>query len=144
MPRLVACPACSVHFKVGEATCPHCGEPVRLDSGGVGRAAGAVLLGLTVASCRGEPEYGVPATDSVTTAGTEGDTDGTGGTGGTDDGATSTTKGTSATTGSTESTGTGTDAGTDGSTSLEPEYGVPTTDGSTSLEPEYGVPTTDA
>lgn len=155
MSRLVACTACSIHFKVTDAACPHCGEALRLDAGIVGRTAGAMLLGLTLASCVGgddsttvaEPEYGVPATESAsTTMDTDGGTDSN----------TSTTNdvtsageaeygvadtgpwGTSSTTLDTD-----TDTDTDGSTSVgEPEYGVPTTDGSTSLEPDYGVPTT--
>jgi hypothetical protein len=150
MPRLIACPSCSVHSKSDEAVCPHCGAPMRDGQGAVGRTAGAVLMGLAITACPGddggsgstttvEPEYGVPATDSAET-GSEG-----GSSGGASQSSTS-----ASTSASTTMQGT-TDAG-------EAEYGVPDTGfdesttggtgtdggssdtGSTSVEPDYGVP----
>lgn len=146
MPRLVACPSCSVHFKVSDSACPHCGAVLRTESGGLGRTAGAMLMGLTLASCTGddksttigEPEYGAPATESVgTTMDTDGGTDGMTSTtndvtssgeaeyGVADTGFTTSSTGSSSGT----ATDTDTDTDTDGSTSLEPDYGVPTTSG---------------
>jgi hypothetical protein len=125
MPRLIACPSCSVHVRRGGTTCPHCGATIR--DATVVRTAGAVLMGLTLAGCpgdedpsptsAGEPEYGVPATES--NSGEPTDESGTDDTGGSTD--------TGAETGETISVG-------------EPEYGVPETD--SVGEPDYGVPET--
>ena len=120
MPRLVACPSCNAHVKRADATCPHCGASMHDPAGSVRRTAGAVLMGLSIAStaCVAEPEYGVPATESDTNQ------PGTGSTSGTDD---TTSESTTGTTDSTDSVG-------------EPEYGVPETD--SVGEPDYGVPET--
>jgi hypothetical protein len=124
MPRLVACPSCSAHVHWGTNACPHCGQAI--PAGAVGRTAGAVLMGLTLAGCPGDdvggpvpqPEYGVPATESGEPI---------------DD------TGSEASTGHEDGTGTG--AETDATTSVgEPEYGVPET--SSVGEPDYGVPET--
>ncbi|MGH1343939.1 MAG: hypothetical protein ACRBN8_20440 [Nannocystales bacterium] len=82
----------------------------------LGRATGVVLAGLVLAGCQIEPEYGVPLT--ATTGGdTDTDTD-------TDTEPSSTTMGGEGTA-STGSSSTG--AGSGGSTSISPDYGVPTT-----------------
>ena len=47
--NLVVCGACSAHVKVVDSRCPHCGASMR--GGVVGRTAGAVLMGLTLAGC---------------------------------------------------------------------------------------------
>jgi len=128
--RLVACPSCQEHVKSNERVCPHCDTSLGTIGGAVGRAAAAVLMGLALASCNGkddpEPEYGVPVTES-SASNSESATDATTGT---------------ASEGSSSTAGTGTatgSTGTTGSTTIEPDYGVPTT----TAEPEYGVPTTD-
>lgn len=59
--RLVACPSCSCHYRAEEPGCPHCGS-----SSTSGRAAAALLLGLTLTSgCFGKSVamYGVAITD---------------------------------------------------------------------------------
>lgn len=47
---LVACPACNCHARPAERACPHCGAPLRRDDGSTPRTAGAMLLGLLVAT----------------------------------------------------------------------------------------------
>ena len=65
MPRLTPCPACNVHVLSNERTCPHGGETIRSSTAG---KSAVVLMGLALAGCpQGEPEYGVPDTDSMTT-----------------------------------------------------------------------------
>ena len=124
--RLIACPSCQEHVKVGERVCPHCDSSLGTTGGIIGRAAAAVLMGLALASCNGkddpEPEYGVPATESSSVSASEATT------------GTSTGDSDATTAGSESASGT---TGSTGSTSIEPDYGVPTT-----AEPEYGVPTT--
>ncbi len=56
MPRLIVCPACSVHVKHDEPICPHCGHTIDPDAD-FGRAAGAVLLGLTLVGCPAEDKH---------------------------------------------------------------------------------------
>ena len=51
MPRLVACPHCSVHVKLAEPRCPGCGAALPVDASRIGLTAGAVLLGLSLAAC---------------------------------------------------------------------------------------------
>ena len=150
--RLFACPSCQQHVKSSEAVCPHCGARLGTSDGGIARAAAAVLMGLSLASCTGgdpEPEYGVPTTMSASDSDTEGTTEGT--TAGRDTEGTTAGSDTEGTTGDTTLATT-----TVGSTTEpEPDYGVPTTDETTDTtdtttdtttmdpEPEYGVPTTD-
>lgn len=145
---LIVCPSCSTHVLVRDASCPHCGAKVRNGGTVLGRTAGAVLMGLSLAGC--------PAGDDTTeTMGGDGSSGSTSmpGTSTSDDGTTSfdvssgpvgeaygapdtETFGTDPT--DTTSTGgdTDTDTDTDGtssgggsSTSLGPDYGVPTTTG---------------
>ena len=132
----VACSSCAVHVKANEVHCPYCGTAVPAEVGRtLGRATGAVLMGLTLASCQIEPDYGVPftattgaetdsATDGETSSTTTGDEAGTttGGEGSTSSGGTS---GSSTSSGG-ESDTDGT-TGSTGSTSISPDYGVPTT-----------------
>ncbi|MCR9160647.1 MAG: hypothetical protein ACE37F_20960 [Nannocystaceae bacterium] len=47
---LVVCSSCSTHVLVADAKCPHCGAALRTSSA-LGRTAGAVLMGLTLAGC---------------------------------------------------------------------------------------------
>ncbi len=146
--RLVACSSCAVHVKASESQCPYCGSEVRSELGrAMGRATGAVLVGLALASCQIEPEYGVALTATTgteTDSATGGDTgtttgEGTSSTAG-DDGTTVT--GSAATSGSSSSTGGESDTdGTSGGTSstgISPDYGVPTT-GESWRHPWYRV-----
>ncbi|MEZ4450308.1 MAG: hypothetical protein R3B09_12595 [Nannocystaceae bacterium] len=159
-PALVACPACSLHVKRSEGRCPHCGSTIS-EGGAIARTATAVLMGLTLGCTGGEPqpEYGVPATESASmtdASTTEGTTDGSSGSAS----ASSTSAGTSGTDSDTGTSGTSTSSTTttSGSTTFEPDYGVPDTSGTTAgtgttassttgtpmttAEPEYGVPDT--
>src|SRR4051794_2472671 len=47
---LLACPNCNCHVRLAEGACPHCGEPFRKGEGATQRTAGALLLGLVVAT----------------------------------------------------------------------------------------------
>ncbi|HZO11791.1 MAG TPA: hypothetical protein VFB62_00980 [Polyangiaceae bacterium] len=82
---LVACPHCSVHVKVTERRCPHCGEALRRADGSIARTAGAIVLGIVAAGCGGEetrnmPAYGVPDVSAQsTTAQTSASTGSSGG-----------------------------------------------------------------
>jgi hypothetical protein len=57
---LIACPSCNCHARPSAAECPHCGAPLRRADGTVPRTAGAILLGLIVATagCSGGVETG--------------------------------------------------------------------------------------
>jgi hypothetical protein len=83
---LVACPSCSCHARSEAASCPHCGAALRREDGTTPRTAGAILLGLIVATtgCSGSVEVG--SSDGSTGAGAGGES------------ATSTTSGTGTTT----------------------------------------------
>lgn len=128
MARLVPCPSCTSHVRVGDRQCPHCGTALRTASA---LTAPAVLVGLALTGCTPiEAAYGVPDTgEPPVTSGmnTDGETETGTGTGGeTESGGQTTTAGS----GSGSSSGavdTGTTAATGdtaGSTSFEPEYGV--------------------
>jgi hypothetical protein len=143
MPRLIVCRSCGEHIRSEETACPHCGTHVRDEQSMLARGAGAVVLGLALAGCPSdddddpssntsvEPEYGVPATDSVTDP---------------------TTGGSMSTTASSQSetvgepeygvpeTGFPEDSGT--SSGGESTSDTGSSDGSTSIEPDYGVPET--
>ena len=67
MPRLVACPACSVHVKIDEESCPHCGARVRDARGQIGRTASAMLMGLAI-SCGGDDGGTTTVADDSTSA----------------------------------------------------------------------------
>ena len=62
--RLAPCSSCGVHVHAFESRCPFCGFEDRSESHPAGRVAGAALLGLTLAGCQIEPEYGVADTES--------------------------------------------------------------------------------
>lgn len=135
MPRLTPCPSCHAHVLVDDRECPHCGAALRTATAPL---AAAVVASLMLGGCPagddvGEPEYGVPLTESTSA--------GTGTTGGE---ATGTDSG-GATAGAESSTGGGTASTGDTDPSAgEADYGVAeTTSGTTSIgEPEYGVPET--
>jgi hypothetical protein len=94
MPRLTPCRSCHSHVFADERECPHCGANLRSNA-----ALPAVLVGLALAGCPGEPEYGVPDTGTPEeTAGKTTETD--------------------------TGTGTETDTGMETTTAGEPEYGV--------------------
>lgn len=150
MARLILCPSCSEFVARTERVCPRCNAVFPEDRSVVFHAAGAVLLGLSLAGCPAddddettnttvEPDYGVPATESTTVDMTASGT---------------MTSGATMTSSATETT----------MTTGEPEYGVPETesftgsetdsagtdtggtagsDSSTSLEPDYGLPDTE-
>jgi hypothetical protein len=87
---LVACPSCNCHARAEAPECPHCGAALRRADGTVPRTAGAILLGLLVATagCGGSVETG----DSEgTTSGSSGSTASAGTTSGGGSGTTSTT-----------------------------------------------------
>ena len=69
---LVACPHCSVHVKVNERRCPHCGESLRRADGSIARTAGAIVLGIVAVGCGDEtqpmPAYGVPDVSAQSTS----------------------------------------------------------------------------
>jgi hypothetical protein len=72
MPRLTPCPTCHSHVLADSTGCPHCGATLRSNKSLVP----AVLVGLALAGCPAEPEYGVPDTGpddetGTATAGTE-------------------------------------------------------------------------
>ena len=145
--KLVVCSACAVHVNVDEERCPHCGEEVYDRGGGIlGRTAGAVLMGLTLAGCPAgatggtSAAYGVPTTDSSTATGstTDGDSSSTT-TGEGDSTGSSTSTGASDSTGPSSSTGPGTSSGTDTGTGGSTTTGT----GSTGISPDYGSPATD-
>jgi hypothetical protein len=138
MPRLVACPACGVHVRIDDARCHACDAALRDEKGVVARSPAAVLMGLALAACGGddgspntsiEPEYGVPATESVSVSDTDTGSSGSSdsfepeyGVPQTDDDTTGAdTSGTD--TGGTDTGGTTGDTDP-GSTSLQPDYGV--------------------
>jgi hypothetical protein len=51
MSTLLACPSCACHVERIETECPHCGATIeRSSTGSVARTAGAVVLGLAVAT----------------------------------------------------------------------------------------------
>jgi hypothetical protein len=149
MPRLVACPGCSVHVKLEEGTCPACGRTLRDEQGRVSRTAGAVLMGLALVACGDKDD-----TDGGDSSGSGSETSdtGTGETGETGEGT-----GTSGTSDGTDATGDATGNATMSTDAGEAEYGVPdtgletdtsTTDGTdtgtsdstdSGVEPDYGV-----
>jgi len=135
MPRLTPCPACHAHVMSDERSCPHCDASLRPTAS----KGAVVLMGLALAGCpsNGEPEYGVPDTDSESdSASSSGTATGTSTTAEPEYGVADT--GTSEA-GEPDYGVPGTDTGTAG----EPDYGVPTTEtGDEAGEPEYGVPTT--
>lgn len=149
MPRLVECPSCREHVKRSERICPHCDVVLVDERSVVTHMAGAVLVGLGLAGCPAdddddnddamtnmtvEPEYGVPATesDSVSASSTMGMSSTTVGTTASTDDASTTDVG-EPEYGSPETfTETGTETGTSGTSG-------DSTDGSTSIEPDYGV-----
>lgn len=129
----MGCWSCAVHVKASEASCPYCGEDPR-GSGGrrLGSAAASVLMGLALAGCPAEdddmdsvgtsPLYGSPTSESISSSsGDDASTTG-GGEGSSSTGMTETTL----TVGTSSSTG-DTDASSSGSTSISPDYGVPST-----------------
>jgi hypothetical protein len=159
--RLVACPSCSNYVKETELHCIVCGARIRGESGAVGRTAGAMLMGLSLAGCPADDTTG----DSMASEGTLTPETGS---------ESSTTMAeslsmSSAETGSSTAE-TATDPGSDATTfSSESAYGVPGTGttiaetetvgetetatdtdtgsttmemGSTSVSPDYGVPET--
>lgn len=153
---LLVCPACSTHVLVRDSSCPHCGATVRNGAKVLGRTAGAVLMGLSLAAC--------PAGDDTSeTMGNGGSTSTSSGTPGstTDDESTTTfdvssgpvgeaygapdteTFGTDPTDSST-STGGDTDGstGTGGDTDTDSDTDGTTGESSTGISPDYGVPTT--
>lgn len=73
--RLVACSSCAVHVRECETRCPFCGLRGPQNASGVTHVAGAALLGLALASCQIEPEYGVPYTETETETETESTTE---------------------------------------------------------------------
>ncbi|MEZ4450317.1 MAG: hypothetical protein R3B09_12640 [Nannocystaceae bacterium] len=144
MPSLVACVACSRHFKRGEAACPHCGAVVQSVGGGLVRGAAAMLMGLGLTSCV-EALYGVPATESDSASGTEGTTTAgtTVDTSMTEGSASSTSGGTTTDTTTTASTTSSTTASTSASTTATTTTtSSSTTAESTTAEPDYGIPDT--
>ncbi|MCB9674085.1 MAG: putative metal-binding motif-containing protein [Alphaproteobacteria bacterium] len=66
---LVSCSVCAELVDARACVCPHCATQLRVCTGRVSRAAGAALLGLSLAGCDGgpfpepQPEYGVPFVD---------------------------------------------------------------------------------
>lgn len=153
--KLVVCSSCAVHVNSSEEQCPHCGEEVYSGGGGVlGRTAGAVLMGLTLAGCPAGDEtgdsmpntaaYGVPTTDSWTASGSTTD-DGSSSTttGEGDSTGSSTSTGASDSTGASSSTGAGTSSGTGSGTDTGSGGGTTTGTGSTGISPDYGSPATD-
>lgn len=48
---MIACPSCAEYVLVRDAACPHCGATVRSGGQVLGRTAGAVLMGLSLAGC---------------------------------------------------------------------------------------------
>lgn len=149
---LIVCPSCSTHVLVRDAGCPHCGATVRSGGQVLGRTAGAMLMGLTLAGCPASDDtsetMGNAETSSTSTDTTAQPTSST-----TDDSDSTTTFDVSTgpvgeAYGSPETTDTlgtssggdteGTSSGTDGSSS-----GSGTDSGSsTGLSPDYGVPPT--
>lgn len=157
---LIVCPSCSTHVLVRDAGCPHCGATVRSGGQVLGRTAGAMLMGLTLAAC--------PASDDTSETMGNGETSAGSGSGST---TTTTAQPTSSTTDDSDSTTTfdvstgpvgeaygspettdtlGTSSGgdTEGTTAGDTD-----TDGSSSgsgsdsgsstgISPDYGVPTT--
>lgn len=84
---LVACPSCNCHARREEQACPHCGAPLRREDGTTPRTAGALLLGLLVAtavpamsSCSGSVESGAGGNATTSSGSTETKTTGTTGT----------------------------------------------------------------
>lgn len=146
--KLVVCSSCAVHVNASEEHCPHCGEGIY--GGGsrvLGRTAGAVLMGLTLAGCPANDDtgdsmatsaaYGVPTTDTWTGSGSTSGGDSSTTTGGED----STSTGDTDTTGSSGSTGSDSGSGTDTGTDTDGTTGTGT--GSTGISPDYGSPATD-
>ena len=138
MGPLIACPACSNHVLAREVACPHCGATMR-SAGMVGRTASAVLMGLALAGCPADDDdndtmastgsSGSPTTDPSESTSSEGSsTDPTAMTTGPLYGGPATGELTSSTSDS-SSTGGETEGTSSGSTSLSPDYGVPTTSG---------------
>ncbi len=136
---LIVCPSCSLHVRAPESACPHCGSKIYSGGKVLGRTAGAVLMGLALAGCPAddEPDDDMASSGTPTTAGSstsEGSTsDPTDVTtsalyGGPATGeiTTSSSDGSSSSGGDTDGSSSGT-AGDTGSTSLSPDYGVPTT-----------------
>jgi hypothetical protein len=137
MAGLVCCSSCSTYILPGEVACPFCGARQR----SIGRTAGALAVGLTIGACGGDGNpnsetinsaaaYGVEETigdtlePTTTTPGT-----GTESSSGSESGSSGASE-SSGGTGGSDSSGSGTDTDTDtGSTSFEPDYGVPTTSG---------------
>jgi hypothetical protein len=120
--RLVSCSSCAEHVKSSETVCPHCGAELRGPEARVGRAAGAVLMGLALSGCpEKEPEPTGGATESGTSGGASSSETGSG------------------ETGSESGSESGSGEGTGTTSAPEPEYGVPT-----SGEQDYGVPATDS
>jgi hypothetical protein len=109
MPRLIACTSCQAHVRSNEGTCPHCGAAIASD-GRLGRTAGAVLMGLTIAGCG--PDAGEDTASAGMTA---------------SEGSATETPGTSSS-GSAEGSHTGdTSSSVSEGTWGEPDYGVPDT-----------------
>lgn len=157
--RLVACPSCSNYIKASEPACIVCGKKLRSD-GVVGRTAGAVLMGLSLAGCPADDTTGdsMAGTESQPSTGTETSTStvtassttvdpSTGTTEATDPDGDSTTfagesaygvpgTGTTIETETSAETDTDTDTDTDGSGTTAPESE------STAVSPDYGVPDT--
>ena|ERR1700722_8303059 len=118
---LIACPSCNCHARPSATACPHCGAPLRRADGTVPRTAGAILLGLIVATagCSG----------SVDTGDSEGTTDGSSGS----SASAGTTSGGGTTTTTTTTTKMGCGGGFPGA-----DYGVPPTHCSTSSSSSSG------
>ncbi len=75
---LLVCPACSTHVLVRDSSCPHCGATVRNGAKVLGRTAGAVLMGLSLAACPAGDDtsesMGNGGSTSTSTSGTPGST----------------------------------------------------------------------
>ena len=128
MAHLVSCPSCSTHILADETACPFC----EARQPQLTKAVGVVAMGLFLAGCpESSPDYGVAETEGFPTTSTTMATDA-------EDTGESSSSG-EATGSDTGSSGEDTDSGTSSGTS---SGGATDTDpGSTSISPDYGVPT---
>ncbi len=123
MPKLIACPACSVHVKRSDATCPHCGARVRDVHGRISRTAGALLMGLSLTAC------GDKDPDETTAHASD-----------TEMSSSASSSSSSSSSSSTSSTSTSTSTSTDATG--QPAYGVPATTSGTTASTTAGTGTT--
>lgn len=150
---LIVCPACSTHVLVRDSACPHCGATVRNGATVLGRTAGAVLMGLSLAACPAGDDTNESMGNGSSSSGTPGSTT-MGST--TDDSGTTSFDVSSGPVGEaygapdtetfgtdpTDSSSTGSDTDTDTDTDTDGSTGGSTGGSSTGFSPDYGVPTT--